>query len=685
MSTVESGIEREDNPSRNPPIQGRGSAYGSEILMGHFVQMKQRLASRTAWPPAANIVMFGFAFLLACRFDRPTTPDVAIPIRFSDAVLLCGFLLSRPNQWWRYLCLFIPIRLFLGVTSGTVLWLSFASSATDCLKGMFCAWLLRRVSLYRAWFDTLFDFGRYSLVTVILGPAISAFASGVVRNGTTGFWEAWKIGFLGDALAGLIVAPLILFALDYDRFALKKLRDVEAPLVAAGLVFTTYLVFRPGLIGLDSSPFLLYLPLPFLIWAAMQFGPLGASGALLLMSILATLETRAGQGPFHLQSFDTSLVSMQLFLFFGSVPIMSMSVITFQRWRVEARLKDREEHLRSVVNDIPVMVWMSGTDGRCTFFNKPWLDFTGLSAKQQIERDWVTQVHPDDRKRCVMKYLSAFKSREDFTLEYRVLHKDGTYRWVLHNGVPRYGADGNFLGYVGGRIDFTEHRRLEEHLRKASSQVINAQEIENCRIGEELHEDLAQKVFALSIGLSSFSRKNEENRNPAGDFDQLQEQVSDVCKDIVRLSHRLGPVTVGGLGLPAALRNLCTDTTSDQRPVIFVQSATPSWLPADVSLPLYRVAQESLQNALTHSGASCIHVELSVSDATVRLCVRDNGCGFVVEAMTKPGLGLAKMSERMRNSGGDFSVTSSPGEGTAVIATLPLRESVKVKSATSAR
>ena len=95
------------------------------------------------------------------------------------------------------------------------------------------------------------------------------------------------------------------------------------------------------------------------------------------------------------------------------------------------------------------MLWMSGTDARCVFFNKPWLDFTGLSLSEQLEQDWVARLHPEDRERCVNQYLVAFKSRENFTLEYWLMRKDGAYRWLLHNGVPRYSADGAFLGYIG--------------------------------------------------------------------------------------------------------------------------------------------------------------------------------------------------------------------------------------------
>src|SRR5262245_58656594 len=111
------------------------------------------------------------------------------------------------------------------------------------------------------------------------------------------------------------------------------------------------------------------------------------------------------------------------------------------------------------------MLWMSGTDARCVFFNKPWLDFTGLSLSEQLEQDWVARVHPEDRERCVNQYLAAFKSRENFTLEYWLMRKDGASRWLLHTGVPRYGADGGFLGYIGTRVDFTDRKDAEEQLR----------------------------------------------------------------------------------------------------------------------------------------------------------------------------------------------------------------------------
>jgi len=332
------------------------------------------------------------------------------------------------------------------------------------------------------------------------------------------------------------------------------------------------------------------------------------------------------------------------------------------------------------VDIAPIMVWMSGPDGRCTFFNKRWLQFSGLSLEDQLDQDWVAQVHPEDRERSVSEYLSAFKSRQNFTLEYRLLRNDGLYRWVVHNGAPRYAPDGNFLGYTGSRIDFTERRLVAERLREVSTQRINEQEIESVRIGHELSEDLAQKVFALSMRLSRFSRKYIIKGGEAeADLDQVQQQLRDLCHQIVCLSRQLRPVNVEALGLSAALRSLCGHAADEERSVLFVADESLPLISEEISRTLYRVAEEALRNALMHSGADCIHIELGASETSVRLSVRDNGCGFVI-AITKMGLGLSGMSEYMKTSGGEFSIISSPGEGTTVIATMPLKQSMSKRS-----
>src|SRR5262249_964540 len=152
-----------------------------------------------AWAPALRVVLFAVVFLLACRLDVLFTSDVATPFRFSAAVLLSALLLSPPSHWWRYLSVILPIHLSAFPGSVFSLCLLFSGFASDCLKSALCAWLLRRLSSRRVWFDSWREFGRYFGVTVILGSVVSASAT-VVLATPSGccFWKTWNISFLSE-------------------------------------------------------------------------------------------------------------------------------------------------------------------------------------------------------------------------------------------------------------------------------------------------------------------------------------------------------------------------------------------------------------------------------------------------------------------------------------------------------
>ena len=101
----------------------------------------------------------------------------------------------------------------------------------------------------------------------------------------------------------------------------------------------------------------------------------------------------------------------------------------------------------------PVMIWLTGPDGACVFVGKPWLDFRGRSADQELGSGWLEGVHPDDRNVCSSTFLSAVQNRTVFHLEYRAKKADGTYARLIDTGVPRYEPDGSFAGYIGCAVE----------------------------------------------------------------------------------------------------------------------------------------------------------------------------------------------------------------------------------------
>jgi PAS domain S-box-containing protein len=168
------------------------------------------------------------------------------------------------------------------------------------------------------------------------------------------------------------------------------------------------------------------------------------------------------------------------------------------RKQSEEALRESEERFRMMANTAPVMIWMSGSDKRCTFFNKGWLDFTGRTLEQELGDGWTEGVHRDETDRCLQIYANAFDARQEFTMEYRLRRSDGEYCWVLDHGVPRIEANGTFLGYIGTVIDISEIKRGEEKFRLAVEASANATVMVNDQGQIVLVNQQTEKLFGYS-------------------------------------------------------------------------------------------------------------------------------------------------------------------------------------------
>jgi len=145
-----------------------------------------------------------------------------------------------------------------------------------------------------------------------------------------------------------------------------------------------------------------------------------------------------------------------------------------KRKLAEEELRESETRFRAVADAAPVLIWMSGADKLCTFFNKGWLEFTGRTLEQELGNGWAEGVHREDLDRCLDVYKNSFDARQPFTMEYRLRRRDGEYRWVLDNGTPRFAPDGEFLGYIGSCMDITDRKRAEEKFQLVLDAAPNA-------------------------------------------------------------------------------------------------------------------------------------------------------------------------------------------------------------------
>jgi PAS domain S-box-containing protein len=155
-------------------------------------------------------------------------------------------------------------------------------------------------------------------------------------------------------------------------------------------------------------------------------------------------------------------------------------------------LRESEQRFRITVETVPAMIWMVGTDMKCTYVNQRWLDFTGRTQAQESGTGWTEGIHADDYERTLKTYENSISERAPFEMEYRMRRHSGEYRWILDTGVPRFDNGGEFLGYIGSCVDITERKESEVALQTAHEelhQLKNQLEAENISLQQELQLD----------------------------------------------------------------------------------------------------------------------------------------------------------------------------------------------------
>jgi len=346
-----------------------------------------------------------------------------------------------------------------------------------------------------------------------------------------------------------------------------------------------------------------------------------------------------------------------------------------ERRRAEEKVRESEKRFRLVANTAPVMIWMTGTDSKCIYFNQTWLDFTGRS-ELDLQSGLAEIVHPEDFQRGIDIYLQAFSQRQPFRKECRLRRHDGQYRWMLDIGVPRFHEDGSFAGYIGSCVDVTDSKEAAEALTGLSRRLIEAHEQERTWIARELHDDITQRLALTAIELDWLKQSLMSSSAFADRVHAVSQRVSELASDTQAMAHRLHSSKLEYLGIVAAAESLCKELAEKHQVKInFCQTSVPTELEQEVSLCLFRVLQEALSNALKHSGARRLDVGLTGTVSGVELIVRDAGRGFCSEDARKgQGLGLVSMRERLHLVGGVISIHSRPGFGTTVHARVPLRQ-----------
>jgi PAS domain S-box-containing protein len=364
--------------------------------------------------------------------------------------------------------------------------------------------------------------------------------------------------------------------------------------------------------------------------------------------------------------------------------------------RAEGARWESEERFRNMADTAPVMIWVSGPDKLCTFFNKGWLDFAGRAMEQELGQGWAEGVHPNDLERCYATYVSAFDARRNFQMEYRLRRADGEYRWVLDNGVPRFQYDGAFAGYVGSCIDITDVKRTQEEAlagQKLESLGLLASGIahdfnnvlggilastevavEDLRDGESPEEELL-RIRNAAIGgaeivrqLMIYAGKGGPDCEPV-DLSPLVGEMLQVLK--LSISKRVIIKTTLGSDLPMVQAN-----RAQIRQVVMnlVINASQAIGERDGEIRVGTALATATSTIDAPDLAEGEYVQLEVSDTgsgmteATRVKIFDP---FFSTKATGRGLGLAVVQGIVRAHGGAINLASTPGQGTTFQVLLP--------------
>jgi len=393
-------------------------------------------------------------------------------------------------------------------------------------------------------------------------------------------------------------------------------------------------------------------------------------------------------------------VSTSLVILGGQEMILGIDRDITERKQAETELREKEVQYRNLANSGTALIWTSGTDKLCNFFNNPWLNFTGRTLEQETGNGWAEGVHPDDLDSCIQTFITAFDKREPFEMEYRLMHVSGEYRWLLDMGTPNYNLNGEFIGYIGHCFDINDRKKMETELLVSKEKAEESDRLKSAFLANMSHE--IRTPLNSIIGFSDLLLDPDFGQDQRDEFIRMigasGNNLLNIINDIIDLSKiESGQISfkisrlsiqklIGDIQKEYSYRavekgiELRLDPSTSNLKDIYFESD---------ELRLKQILINFVGNAIKFTEKGYIEIGFRIEENRIEFYVKDTGIGIPEEYHEKiferfrqvdssytrkyggNGLGLAISKSLAELLGGEIWMESEVGKGSTFFFTIP--------------
>jgi signal transduction histidine kinase len=632
-------------------------------------------------------------------------PDSKVSLFFPPHAILVSVLLLVPIRlWWAYTLAAVGAHFFATQQAHWPPIYALHCEAYDAVSIVLTAAGIRLFIKSPFHLISLREAILFVLIAVILVPVVTAFwgaAFTIAYGFGTDYWIEWRNLSISNGVTTIVLVPAILVG--YHELFIRGLkispaRLVEACCLVAGIFAVGWLAFDRTAAGPDTSPALIYAPVPFLIWAALRFRLGGVSVSMLVITMLAIWGTMQGRGPFLTQTPEENALALQLFILMAATPLLLLAVAIDDERRSKEALRASEERMSLAVDSAQLVLWEWDVAN-----DRVWIQDEGLFGfEPRTPIDHATlagRVHPDDLAARASAIQRAMANGGEYESEFRVILTDGSVRWVAARGRSPTPVEKNHVPprIFGVAMDTTRQKEADADAQLQREELAHLSRVASLgALSGSLAHELSQPLCSILNNAQAGQRfmthdppNLVEVRAILDDIVTAELRAGEIIERL-RTMLRRGHVALQPVNVKENLDELLRLTRSDFiGRGVSVSNLTTSDLPPVMTdrVQLQQILLNLIVNACDAMASNSaedrnLTLTTSVDQDKLRIGVLDCGIGLPddVEILFQPfhstkgglGMGLSICRTLVGAQGGRLWAERRAGRGAAFYVALPL-------------